>query len=80
MAFVKLIEPRDPGELAFIRSLLDGNDILYVIQNEHFGSLYPGMPPLSCAVMVEEWEFDRAAVLLSKLHDGPPPERRGEIA
>ena len=75
MAFVKLIEPNDPGELAFIRSLLDGNGICYTVRGEHFSSLYSGVSALACAVMVEEWEFDRAAILLSKLHDSPPPER-----
>jgi hypothetical protein len=74
MAFVKLIEPRDPGELAFIRSLLDGNGIFYTVRGEYFSSLYSGVSALACSVMVEEWEFDRAAVLLSKLHDDQSPE------
>jgi len=80
MAFVKLIEPHDPGELAFIRSLLDGNGICYTVRDEYFSSLYSGVWALACAVMVEEWEFDRAAILLSKLHESPPPEWRGRIA
>jgi len=73
MAFVKLIAPRDPGELAFIRSLLDGNDIAYVIRNEHFGSLYSGVPSLACEVMVPDQELERAEILLSKLREGPAP-------
>ncbi len=46
MAMVKLIEPQDVGELALIKSLLDGNGIAYFVQNEHLGSLLPGCPSL----------------------------------
>ncbi len=74
MALVKLIQPSDPGELAFVKSLLDGNDIDYVVRNEHFGSLYAGVASLACAVMVQDWEFKRAAILLSKLREGPPSD------
>ena len=69
MGMVKLIEPRDEGELALIKSLLDGNQIMYFIQNEHFGSLYPGLPlPFnSRVVMVEESDLSRAETLLGEL-------------
>lgn len=78
MALVKLAEPSDVGELALIKSLLDGNGIAYVVQNEHVSSLYPGVPFLTCSVMVEETEAQRAGTLLSKLAapdrwDGPRP-------
>lgn len=71
MAFVKLHESVNPGELAFIKSLLDGNNILYTIQNEHFGSLYSGLSSLPCVVMVIESDLERASILLSKLHEEP---------
>jgi hypothetical protein len=74
MSLVTLIETGSPGELAFVKSLLDGNGIAYVVRNEHFGSLYAGVASLACAVMVQEWEFERAATLLSKLREGPAPE------
>jgi hypothetical protein len=67
MALVKLAEPTDIGELALIKSLLDGNGIAYVVHNEHVSSLYPGVPFLTCSVMVEEAEAQRAETLLSKL-------------
>lgn len=69
MAIVKLIEPQDEGELALIKSLLDGNNIPYFVQNEHFGSLYPGLslPFNRRVVMVEESDLGRAGTLLGKL-------------
>ena len=69
MAIVKLIEPQDEGELALIKSLLDGNNIQYFVQNEHFGSLYPGLslPFNRRVVMVDESDLDRAGILLGKL-------------
>ncbi len=71
MALVTLLETGSPGELAFVKSLLDGNDIAYVVRNEHFGSLYAGVASLACAVMVPDWELERASILLSKLREGP---------
>ena len=67
MGLIKLTEPRDMGELALIKSLLDGNGITYVVHNEHVSSLYPGVPLLMCTVMVDETELQRAETLLSKL-------------
>ncbi len=67
MGLVKLTEPKDMGELALIKSLLDGNGITYVVHNEHVSSLYPGVPLLMCRVMVDEMELQRAETLLSKL-------------
>jgi hypothetical protein len=61
---VKLIEPKDLGELALMKSLLDGNRIPYFVQNEHFGSLYGGA---TCVVMVQEWDLERARTLMSHL-------------
>jgi len=69
MAIVTLIEPQDEGELALIKSLLDGNNIRYFVQNEHFGSLYPGLslPFNRRVVMVDESDLGRAGTLLGKL-------------
>jgi hypothetical protein len=69
MGMVKLREFHDEGELAVIKSLLEGNDIRYFIQNEHFGSLYPGTAFSFNArvLMVEESDVARAQTLLSEL-------------
>ncbi len=64
---VALCEPGDVGELALIKSLLDGNGILYVVQHEHIGALYPGVSLLCSRVMVAEGEKQRAEILLSRL-------------
>ena len=69
MGLVKLRESHDEGELALIKSLLDANNIRYFIQNEHFGSLYPGLavPFNTRVLMVDEWEAARAETLLKEL-------------
>jgi hypothetical protein len=65
---VTVREPGDAGELAVVKSLLEGNGIAYVVQHEHVGALYPGVPFLSSRVMVAESEKDRAETLLSRLN------------
>lgn len=67
MGLVRLIEPKDTGELVLMRSLLDGNNIPYFVQNEHFGSLYGGA---TCVVMVHESDLDRAGTLVGELLKG----------
>ena len=74
---VKLVEPQSEGELALIKSLLEGNGIRYYVQNEFFGGLYPGLslPFNRRAVMVEERELERAGILLSGLgRSAPDPQ------
>lgn len=76
---ITLIEPTDEGELALIKSLLDGNDIRYFVQNEHFGGLYPGLslPFNRRVVMVEEQDYDRAGLLMSELRRDQAPRQAG---
>ena len=79
MAIVKLIEARDEGELVLIKSLLDGNDIRYFVQNEHFGSLYPGLalPFNQRVVMVHESDLGRAGTLIGRLAEADSEEDAG---
>ncbi len=67
MRMVQLINTQDVGELAIIKSLLDGNRIAYVIHGEHMSSLYPGVPFFLSRVMVDVSDQARAEVLLSRL-------------
>jgi Putative prokaryotic signal transducing protein len=69
MAMVKLRESHDEGELAVIQSLLDANNIAYFIQNEHFGSLYPGsvLSFNTRILMVRESDIEKAETLLREL-------------
>lgn len=63
----KLAELNDIGELAMIKSLLEGSGIPYVIHHEHVGSLYPGVPFLGCRILVEDSQLARAETLLTRL-------------
>jgi hypothetical protein len=64
---VHLTHAQDIGELALIKSLLEGNGIPYVVHHEHVSSLYPGVLPLESRVLVEEADRARADTLLSRL-------------
>lgn len=64
---IHLTNVQDIGELALIKSLLDGNRIAYVVHDEHVSSLYPGVPFLVSRVLVEESDRARADTLLSRL-------------
>ncbi|RMH07994.1 MAG: DUF2007 domain-containing protein [Nitrospirae bacterium] len=68
LVLAKLRECHDEGELCIIKSLLDGNNIEYWIQNEYFGSLYPGIsiPFNTRIIWVPEDELVRAQTLLSR--------------
>ena len=67
MPMIRLTEPHSMGELAMIKSLLEGNGIVYIVQNEHVSSLYPGLPILNSSVMVNACDQVYAEVLLSLL-------------
>lgn len=64
---IRLTEPQSLGELAIVKSLLDGNGIPYVVHHEHISSLYPGIPFLSSKVMINPVDLSRAELLLSRL-------------
>ena len=73
MTFTKVYECHDEGEISFIISLLEGNGITYVVENAHFGSLYPGasIPFNGRSILVPEDEVDRVRILLSRLKEAP---------
>jgi hypothetical protein len=79
MRMVKLRESHDEGELAIIKSLLDANDIVYFVQNEHFGSLYPGaaLQFNTRVLMVDESDALKAEILLREL-DRPTLEENDQ--
>lgn len=64
---IHLTSAQGVGELALIKSLLDGNRIAYVVHDEHVSSLYPGVPFFLSRVMVGEADQARAETLLSRL-------------
>lgn len=67
MRMIHLMNAQDVGELAMIKSLLDGNRIAYVVHGEHVSSLYPGMPFVMSRIMVDVADRARAEVLLGRL-------------
>ena len=79
MAMEKLLECHDEGELSIIKSLLDGNGIEYFVQNEHFGSLYPGISMAfnGRIIMVPEVELERAQTLLSQFGESDECDEAG---
>jgi len=64
---IHLTNAQNVGELAIIKSLLEGNRIPYVIHGEHVSSLYPGVPSCVGRVMVNVSDRARAETLLSRL-------------
>lgn len=63
----RLISVGSEVELAIIRSILDAEGIFYVVENEHFGSLFSG--PLSYrynekTILVAPEDEERARELL----------------
>ena len=79
MTFTKVYECHDEGEISFIKSLLEGNGITYVVENEHFGSLYPGdtIPFNGRNILVPEDDVDRVQILLSRLKEPPAENTAG---
>lgn len=71
--FLKLYSTSEQGELAFIKSILDGQKIPYYIKGENFGSLYgPLLGKFSTTdVMVREDYVQEAKELLK---DFIPPK------
>jgi Putative prokaryotic signal transducing protein len=62
----KLLAPRDENELILLTSLLKGDGIDFLVQNEYFGSLYPGLnifPFNERVILVAEADLDRASLL-----------------
>ena len=62
----KLLAPHDENELMLLTSLLEGNGIEFLVQNEYFGGLYPGLnifPFNERVILVSEADFDRASLL-----------------
>lgn len=67
MQMIHLTNARDIGELAILKSLLDGSRIAYVVHGEHMSSLYPGVLSFVSRIMVDASQQARAEVLLSRL-------------
>lgn len=78
---IHLYSPKDEMELMFIRSILDGENIPYYVENDHYGSLYTGVSvPLfnQKNIMVDEGSAKRADELIADyLQKTAPQEPTG---
>ena len=80
----KLLAPRDENELMLITSLLEGDGIDFLVQNEYFGGLYPGLnifPFNERVILVAEADFDRASLLARDFLESieGKPDREGRL-
>ena len=80
----KLLAPHDENELMLLTSLLEGNGIEFLVQNEYFGGLYPGLnifPFNERVILVAEADFDRASLLTRDFLESieGKPRQRGQV-
>src|SRR2546426_12615878 len=80
----KLLIPSDENELMLITSLLEGDGIDFLVQNEYFGGLYPGLnifPFNERVILVAEADFDRASLLARDFLESieGKPDREGRL-
>jgi putative signal transducing protein len=80
----KLLIPHDENELMLITSLLEGNGIDFLVQNEYFGGLYPGLnifPFNERVILVAEADFDRASLLARDFRESieGKPRQEGQV-
>jgi hypothetical protein len=59
-----LLETYNPGDVAFVSSILDGNGIGYNIQNEHFASIHGLTVPV--VFFVDKRDMKRAMKLMKR--------------
>ena len=73
---VEVFIPRDEGELAIAKSILDSEEIKYFVKNDHFGSLYAGASISffnEKIIYVAEEQAEEAKELLKILIDNEKP-------
>jgi hypothetical protein len=68
LKMINIYSPENEVELIFLKSILDGENITYYVQNDHFGSLKIG-PRIDLFnaknIFVHENDFDRAKELVA---------------
>ena len=75
----KLYSPENDAELAFIKSIFDGENIQYFVHNDHFGSLKVG-PKIDLfnakTIMVADHQYDLARDIIQDIvsNNEPPGE------
>lgn len=68
MEYKQVYATFNSGDIAFIKSLLDANNIKYFIEGEHFLQVRPLV--VRAKIMVEEDQFEDAEELLSDFKGG----------
>jgi len=60
----EVLSTADPGQIALAKSLLDRENIRYVVQGEHFSAMQPSIP---VRFLVPRGELKKAKVLLKNI-------------
>lgn len=60
--YEEILRTSNAGELALIKSLLDGEGIRYVIHGGDIAGMYPGILPARVMVAAEDVEWAREAL------------------
>ncbi|MBU4376491.1 MAG: DUF2007 domain-containing protein [Candidatus Omnitrophica bacterium] len=63
MAYTKVYSTFSPGELPLIKSILEADNIHYLVTNEWSGGIYPHATGME--VMVEDAQAERAKELIA---------------
>jgi len=59
MKFVEILNTYNPGDIALIKSLLDGDGIVYRFTGEHFNAMEPMVQPARLKVIEDQVERAR---------------------
>jgi len=66
--FVDILTTSNAGDIAFLKSLFDANDIVYFFQGENFSQVHPLVVPVR--IKVDSTQVEDVKVLLKDFKSG----------